>query len=147
MALSIGFRIFSLLPSCYSSYGALNFYPGGTFTHCSCQPSLDAHLPGLMLPKRRSRRLSPTIQEPLNQLHVRAVWGPTPFSAGFSDTASDDSSSSGSKAIHLMRETLVRVLGGVRVLRFKVILAGIASLAVWTTCMNPDCRREMTGKH
>src|ERR1035438_40414 len=44
MALSIGFRIFSLLPSCYSSYGALNFYPGGTFTHCSCQPSLDAHL-------------------------------------------------------------------------------------------------------
>ncbi len=42
MALSIGFRIFSLLPSCYSSYGALNFYPGGTFTHCSCQPSLDA---------------------------------------------------------------------------------------------------------
>jgi hypothetical protein len=21
----------------------LNFYPGGTFTHCSCQPSLDAH--------------------------------------------------------------------------------------------------------
>ena len=22
----------------------LNFYPGGTFTHCSCQPSLDAHL-------------------------------------------------------------------------------------------------------
>ena len=43
MALSIGFRIFSFLPSCYSSYGALNFYPGGTFTHCSCQPSLDAH--------------------------------------------------------------------------------------------------------
>src|ERR1017187_8334841 len=46
MALSIGFRIFSFLPSCYSRYGALNFYPGGTFTHCSCQPSLDAHLPG-----------------------------------------------------------------------------------------------------
>src|SRR5664279_3284166 len=46
MALSIGFRIFSLLPSCYSSYGALNFYPGGTFTHCSCQPSLDAHFTG-----------------------------------------------------------------------------------------------------
>src|ERR1019366_2201415 len=48
MALSIGFRIFSLLPSCYSSYGALNFYPGGTFTHCSCQPSLDAHLRGVI---------------------------------------------------------------------------------------------------
>src|SRR5271165_2249879 len=46
MALSIGFRIFSFLPSCYSSYGALNFYPGGTFTHCSCQPSLDAHFSG-----------------------------------------------------------------------------------------------------
>jgi hypothetical protein len=44
MALSIGFRIFSFLPSCYSSYGVLNFYPDGTFTHCSCQPSLDAHL-------------------------------------------------------------------------------------------------------
>jgi uncharacterized protein (DUF433 family) len=23
-----------------------DFYPGGTFTHCSCQPSLDAHLRG-----------------------------------------------------------------------------------------------------
>jgi hypothetical protein len=43
MALSIGFRIFSFPPSCYSSYGALNFYPGGTDSHCSCQPSLDAH--------------------------------------------------------------------------------------------------------
>src|ERR1039457_4328084 len=48
MALSIGFRIFSFLPSCYSSYGALNFYPGGTFTHCSCQPSLDAHFTGVI---------------------------------------------------------------------------------------------------
>ena len=48
MALSIGFRIFSFLPSCYSSYGALNSYPGGTFTHCSCQPSLDAHCPLLI---------------------------------------------------------------------------------------------------
>ena len=45
MALSIGFRILSFLPSCYSSCGALNFYPDGTFTHCSCQPSLDAHFP------------------------------------------------------------------------------------------------------
>src|SRR5215813_6132170 len=43
MALSIGFRIISFLPSCYSSYGALDSYPGGTLTHCSCQPSLDAH--------------------------------------------------------------------------------------------------------
>lgn len=33
MALSIGFRIVSFLPSCYSSYGALDFYPGGTLTH------------------------------------------------------------------------------------------------------------------
>src|SRR6266852_5728490 len=48
MALSIGFRILSFLPSCYSSYGALNSYPDGTFTHCSCQPSLDAHLPVLV---------------------------------------------------------------------------------------------------
>src|SRR5262249_16747010 len=47
MALSIGFRIISLLPSCYSSYGALDSYPGGTLTHCSCQPSLDAHFSGL----------------------------------------------------------------------------------------------------
>ena len=23
----------------------LNSYPGGTFTHCSCQPSLDTHFP------------------------------------------------------------------------------------------------------
>src|ERR1035437_4959890 len=57
MALSIGFRIFSFLPSCYSSYGALNFYPGGTFTHCSCQPSLDAHLWGVIRPvMNRGRR-------------------------------------------------------------------------------------------
>ena len=26
----------------------LNFYPGGTLTHCSCQPSLDAHFPGVI---------------------------------------------------------------------------------------------------
>jgi hypothetical protein len=26
----------------------LNSYPDGTFTHCSCQPSLDAHLSGLI---------------------------------------------------------------------------------------------------
>ena len=25
------------------------FYPGGTFTHCSCQPSLDAHFRGVIL--------------------------------------------------------------------------------------------------
>ena len=49
MALSIGFRILSFLPSCYSSYGALNFYPDGTFTHCSCQPLLDAHFSFLIL--------------------------------------------------------------------------------------------------
>ena len=29
MALSIGFRIFSFLSSCYSSYGALTFAPEG----------------------------------------------------------------------------------------------------------------------
>ena len=31
----------------------LNFYPDGTFTHCSCQPSLDAHfsLANLMCPQ------------------------------------------------------------------------------------------------
>ena len=26
----------------------LDFYPGGTLTHCSCQPSLDAHFPGVI---------------------------------------------------------------------------------------------------
>jgi len=51
MALSIGFRIISFLPSCYSSYGALDSYPGGTLTHCSCQPSLDAHLSFLIRAK------------------------------------------------------------------------------------------------
>jgi hypothetical protein len=56
MALSIGFRIFSFLPSCYSSYGALNFYPDGTFTHCSCQPSLDAHFSFLIRLTRNCRR-------------------------------------------------------------------------------------------
>src|ERR1700690_2530905 len=46
-----------ILPSCYSSYGALNFYPGGTFTHCSCQPSLDAHFAG-RIPNFGARRSS-----------------------------------------------------------------------------------------
>ena len=27
----------------------LDFYPGGTLTHCSCQPSLDAHFSGQIL--------------------------------------------------------------------------------------------------
>ena len=26
----------------------LDSYPDGTFTHCSCQPSLDAHISGLI---------------------------------------------------------------------------------------------------
>ena len=26
----------------------LDSYPGGTLTHCSCQPSLDAHFPLLL---------------------------------------------------------------------------------------------------
>src|ERR1700693_5879238 len=60
MALSIGFRIFSFLPSCCSSYGASNFYPGGTFTHCSCQPSLDAHFSFLFW----KRHVSPLATSP-----------------------------------------------------------------------------------
>jgi hypothetical protein len=30
MALSVGFRNLSFLPSCYSSYKGFDFYPGGT---------------------------------------------------------------------------------------------------------------------
>jgi len=33
----------------------LDSYPGGTFTHCSCQPSLDAHFPVLIRLSVRSR--------------------------------------------------------------------------------------------
>ena len=29
----------------------LSFYPGGILTHCSCQPSLDAHLTGVIYHK------------------------------------------------------------------------------------------------
>ena len=47
--IEIGFRIFSFLPSCYSSYEALDSCPGGTLTHWLCQPSLDAHFPLQML--------------------------------------------------------------------------------------------------
>src|ERR1700678_1340566 len=65
MALSIGFRILSLLPSCYSSYGVLNSYPDGTFTHCSCQPSLDAHLPGPILP--------PPVDSPSGRPHAQRL--------------------------------------------------------------------------
>lgn len=45
MASSIGFRMESFLPTLLFKLRGLDSYPGGTFTHCSCQPSLDAHLP------------------------------------------------------------------------------------------------------
>ena len=32
----------------------LNFYPGGTLPHCSCQPSLDAHF-SVLISQRRIR--------------------------------------------------------------------------------------------
>src|ERR1700761_6438437 len=48
MALSIGSRIFSFLPSCYSRYWALTLTQVGLTSHCSCQPSLDAHFPFLI---------------------------------------------------------------------------------------------------
>jgi len=34
----------SFLPTLLFKLRGLDSYPGGTFTHCSCQPSLDAHL-------------------------------------------------------------------------------------------------------
>ena len=34
----------------------LDFYPGGTFTHCSCQPSLDAHIIGTNRPRESAIR-------------------------------------------------------------------------------------------
>ena len=46
----------SFLPSCYSSYGALDSCPGGTLTHCSCQPLLDAHFPFLIRSEQKSRQ-------------------------------------------------------------------------------------------
>jgi hypothetical protein len=36
----------------------LDSYPGGTLTHCSCQPSLDAHLSVLISQACLSRHLS-----------------------------------------------------------------------------------------
>ena len=36
----------------------LDSYPGGTFTHCSCQPSLDAHFSVLISQGCLSRHLS-----------------------------------------------------------------------------------------
>jgi len=35
----------------------LDSYPDGTLTHCSCQPSLDAHFPGLVRCRRATWRL------------------------------------------------------------------------------------------
>jgi hypothetical protein len=49
MASSIGFRMESFLPTLLFKLRGLDSYPGGTFTHCSCQPSLDAHLSALFL--------------------------------------------------------------------------------------------------
>jgi hypothetical protein len=37
-----------ILPSCPFKLRSLDSYPGGTLTHCSCQPSLDAHISGLI---------------------------------------------------------------------------------------------------
>ena len=37
----------------------LDSYPGGTFTHCSCQPSLDAHFPVLIWLDERIGELAP----------------------------------------------------------------------------------------
>src|SRR5215472_11835803 len=59
MALSMGFKNISFPPSCHSSYGVLDFYPGGTLTHCSCQPSLDAHLSGVIWPNPLECRIWP----------------------------------------------------------------------------------------
>ena len=36
----------------------LDSYPGGTFTHCSCQPSLDAHISVLISQACLSQHLS-----------------------------------------------------------------------------------------
>jgi hypothetical protein len=45
-----------------------DFYLDGTFTHCSCQPSLDAHLPVLIWPgKRRLVLLSKQARWQLDQ--------------------------------------------------------------------------------
>jgi hypothetical protein len=40
----IALLTFPLMVSIQLMCARLNFYPGGTLTHCSCQPSLDAHL-------------------------------------------------------------------------------------------------------
>jgi hypothetical protein len=69
--LSIGFRILSFLPSCYSSYRALNFYPDGIFTHCSCQPLLDAHLSGLI---SHSANLTARSRSLTARMNVLEVW-------------------------------------------------------------------------
>lgn len=39
----------------------LNSYPDGTFTHCSCQPSLDAHFP-FLIPPASSKELPATVR-------------------------------------------------------------------------------------
>ena len=49
MASSIGFRIESFLPTLLFKLRGLGSYPGRTFTHCSCQLSLDAHFAVLIL--------------------------------------------------------------------------------------------------
>ena len=82
MALSIGFRIFSFLPSCYSSYGALTFTPVGLpptvhaslrWTHALSSPTT-CRFPGAPSPRPyRSResdgnRLSACN---FNQMHVQ----------------------------------------------------------------------------
>src|SRR5207248_6081917 len=59
MALSIGFRIFSFLPSCYSSYGALTFTPVGL------PPTVHASLRWThTLTFTAPRRFSPTLSAP-----------------------------------------------------------------------------------
>jgi hypothetical protein len=46
----------SFLPTLLFKLRGLDSYPGGTFTHCSCQPSLDAHFSLLIQISRHVRR-------------------------------------------------------------------------------------------
>jgi len=53
----------------------LDSYPGGTFTHCSCQPSLDAHL-SLLISEHSMTGPRTNSAECRITLHPREGWFP-----------------------------------------------------------------------
>ena len=82
MALSIGFRIFSFLSSCYSSYGALTFAPEGL------SPTVHASLRWTHTFRSKSGETYLGTTSARHAVSRRTSAGKVPWTSRFSSTAS-----------------------------------------------------------